>query len=103
MRSADALSCLGMEVFVKQEQIPPVRHVGVAFGRAKTGSVALLVGKKERDEAVAKVNCNVAKIREGAGAARILDGERFTVKIEVALERFNDQEVDWKPDRSPPV
>jgi hypothetical protein len=93
----EAFAGLGVEVFVEEQQVPPVGDVAVAVGVAEAGAVAAFAGAEERDEAVADVDGGLLEGLLDAGAGGILDLEGVAVEVVVALEGFDDEKIGGEP------
>src|SRR5439155_16651974 len=98
-----AAARFAVEVFVKQYEVTPVWIVHVFRDLAMTRPRPVLVRQKDAPEPARNLTCYLLKRGHISRAGRALDLERLAIKKVVTFERFDDQEVNRKPDRPPPV
>lgn len=101
--SPESFAGFGVEIFVEENVIIPERvaSVGVVDSNEVTGPVR--TGHEELDESVAKIDGDLAQGGFFAGAGGVFDGKVVTIKIVVALESLDEDEVGWEPNRSAPI
>ena len=103
MGCAEAFAGLGMEVFVKEQEVPPIGRIRVTARLAETRTPAVFTGHEERDKAVAQIKRDLSQVFHLSGTRRIFDREGVAVKVMISLKRLDDEIVGWKPDGPAPV
>src|SRR5438552_969341 len=63
----------------------------------------ILVRQKDARKAARKFVSDLLQRQHISGTNRTFDLERFAIEQVITLERFDDEEVDWEPNRSAPV
>src|SRR3954452_15674398 len=92
-----------MEVFVERDQIPPVRIALEELLLPEDRPQPLLVTQEGARESPRQLHRDLIQGQELAGARRTLNLEIVAVVMVELLERLDNQVVDGKPDRAPPV
>src|SRR5262249_13168875 len=103
MARAAAAAGFAVKVFVEKHQIAPVRVIRVFPNLAMTRTRAFLVREKDPSEPACQFPRYFLERRHVSGPRWALDLERFAIKQEIALERFDDQEIDRKLNRASSV
>src|SRR6266545_5588011 len=100
---ADAGAVVAMEVFVEEDQVPPVRigleHLEAAVHRAP----AVRTDEEDAGEAPRQVGRHVPEGHRLPGARGHLDLQLAAEEVVEALQRLDDEEVHREPDGPPPV
>ena len=102
---AEAFTGLGVKILVEQHQVLPRGIIIVTFGDApaETRSITIRIFLEDGDQAFADEICDLIQGQFMARTSRSFDLEGVPVEMVIALERFDDEEVDGKPDRAAPV
>ena len=103
MTRTAAATGFAVKVLIEKDEIAPVRVVRVLRNVAMTRPRALFIGHKNASQAAREFPRYFLKGSHISGASRALDFERFTIEEVITLERFDDQEINWKPNRPAPV
>src|SRR5712692_1805271 len=112
MRCAESLTCVSVEEFVEEDEVPPVRVVRDEFrltraARTVDRTVSILVRKKQSDQAIRETrgdsaereHLHLAITTRGRGRHLQTAAERF---LQLA-QCFDDQKAGGEPHRSAPV
>ena len=103
MAGAEAAAGFGVEVFVEEDEVPPVRVVAKALADTQAGAGARAVRPEEAGEAGGNVAGDFAKREPGSGAGGTFHLEAVAVEVVVAFQGLDEEVVHRKPDRPPPV
>src|SRR5262244_1482311 len=103
MRRAHAPSAVAVEVFVEENVIAEVRILEGALVQAVHRPMTVLVGEEQPRKAPGKLIGYFIDGHERSGAGGALDAEVIAIVVMELLQRFDDEEIDRKPDRSAPV
>src|SRR5438128_8339568 len=92
-----------MEIFVEQNEVPPVR-IGLEFFDASIDRpAAVLVAKEDAGKAARQLAGYIPEIHHPPRARRKLDLKAVSGIVVEFLESLDQQEIDRKPDRPAPV
>ncbi len=91
MAGAQAPAGFAVEVFVEQDQVAPVRVLGIAAVVAMTGAASVRVAQEEAGEPASQVVGDLLEVEASPGAGRAFHLEAVTVVVMVALQRFDEQ------------
>src|SRR5689334_13673865 len=103
MTCADARAVITMEIFMKGNIVTPVWVALECFIPTKNWSTSMCVSQKDIDETMRNL---VRDLTQGDFVARmggIFHQEIVAIVMMKLLNRFDDQIVDRKPDRTTPV
>ena len=103
MACAEPLPRVAVEVFVEKHKVAPVRIASVYLFTAVDRPYARRARKEEGDKPPRDLPSHFAEVPSGAAPGGKLDLERVPVKVVIPLERFDDEIVQRKPYRSPPI
>src|SRR5207247_10510886 len=92
-----------VEIFIKQHEIAPVWVIGVPRHIAMTWTRAFLVRQKDTSQPTGKFMRYFLERHHVSGPGRAFDFERVAIEEVITLKRFDDQEIDGKPDGPAPV
>jgi len=102
MRRAKTLCRLGMEVLIEEERISLgwiVLEVGIWAVRPP----AIRVEQKQAEQTAPELCSHLVEIRPVARSGRQFDGQVLADKVVKVPQRFDREEVQGKPNWSPPV
>src|SRR4051812_902360 len=94
---------VAVEVLVEENQILPVRIGSEPGIGPMAGSATGRVGKENPREPRTQLAGNFLEVEHPSGADWALDPEVGTVEVMEPLQRLQQQVVEGKPDRAPPV
>ena len=80
-----------------------MRIARIAIVAAMTGPPPVVARKEDGREAARELDGNLAEREPPPRAGRTLDAEFGSLEVVVALQRFDEQIVQRKPDRYAPV
>jgi hypothetical protein len=103
MRRAKTLCRFGMEVLIEEERISLgwiVLEVGICAVRRPP---AIRVEQKQAEQTAPELCSHLVKIRPLARSGRQFDGQVLAEKVVKVPQRFDREEVQGKPNWSPPV
>src|SRR6266404_9445180 len=103
MARAATTAGLAMEVFVEQNEIPPIWIGRVLVDLAVTWALAVLVRQEDPREPTGKLVRNLLERHHVSRTSRALDFERLAIEKVIAFERFDDKKVDREPNRPAPI
>ena len=103
MAGADARAIVAVEVFVKRDEIPPVRIVLKFLRTAENRPAAVFVAEKNPRESLGNFACDLPQIEHFAGACRAFDFVAVAKEVMKLLQRFNEQKIHREPDRPAPI
>src|SRR5260370_127952 len=92
-----------VEVFIKQNEVTPMRVAGVLVDLAVTWAFATFVRQKNTGKPERKFVRHFLERQHVSGADGTFHLERFAIEQVITLERFDDEKVDRKPNRPAPV
>src|SRR6476469_10571318 len=103
MAGAEASAVVPMEIFVKENQIAPVRVLLKFLGAAVDRPPTVFVLEKDIRQPSCYVLCYLVQVHLPPGAGWAFDSELVS-EIQVVLhQRTDDESVDRHPDRSAPI
>src|ERR671925_1782990 len=100
---ADAGTAVAVEVFIEKHEVAPMRITGEALDAAVDWATPVRVAQEDPREPARQLGGDLGERHHVARARRELDLQLAAVEMIEALQRLDDEEVHWKPDRSPPV
>src|SRR5262249_55562480 len=100
---ADRRAGVAVEILVKRNQVAPVRVGLKARVVAEHRPAANGILQEDSCQSLRELRRNLAQRQHAAGAGRTLDAVAVAEIVVELLERFDDQEIDGKPDRPAPV
>src|SRR5215472_5411260 len=103
MTGAEPRTIVAVEVLVEQNQIAPVRIMGVNRVCAMDGPFAHGRFQKDTRQAARQLRRDFPKCAVDARSGGALDSEFGPVIMVEFLQRFDQQEVGGEPDRTAPV
>src|ERR1041384_2117690 len=103
MTRAKTAAGLAVKVFVKQNQIAPVRVGRVLLDFAVTGTHPFLVRQEGAGEPARDFLRHFFQVHHLPGADRAFHLKTVAEEEMITLERFHDEEVNREPNRSAPV
>src|SRR5438105_9421020 len=103
MACTEAAPCLGMEVLIKEHEVPPARASCVPRIAAVTRPIPLCVRHEETRQSRCQLLRDLAQRCHVSRARRTLDGERVAIEVVISFEGLDHEVVDGKPDRAAPV
>src|SRR5579883_735245 len=103
MIGADASTVVAVKVFVKQNEVFPVRVALEHFDAARHGAPSIRPAQEEMNQAAREVRGHGPQIHFVARTRGAFDTEILAVIVMKFLQRFDNEVVDGKPDRSAPI
>ena len=103
MTGPQAFATVAVKVLVEQYQVLPIALLGEPRIGPVAGPSAVAVWQKEIDEPPLNLICDFGQRTKLARASWALNLERGSVELIVGPQRFDEQVVDRKPNRSPPI
>ena len=103
MARAEAAAGFAVEVFVKQNQVSPMRVGGVFLDLAMAGPRAVFVRQESAGQPAGDLLRGFLQVHHVPGAGGAFDLEAVAIEMVITLERFDDQVIDREPDRSAPI
>src|SRR5580700_4124026 len=100
---AEAGAIVSMEVFIEEQQVPPVRIALEKFGAAGNGAAAVFATNENMNEAARNFGSHFPKIGFAPCTSREFDFEVFTIIVVVFLQGFDEEIVHGEPDGAAPV
>src|SRR5262249_15811911 len=100
---ADRRAGVAVEILVKRNQIVPVRIGLKTRVVAEDRPAADRILQEDSRQPPRQLGRHLAERQHPAGTGRDLDPIVVAEIVMELLQRFDDQEIDWKPDRSAPV
>jgi hypothetical protein len=92
-----------MKVFVKQNEVTPVRVGSAQAIIAVTGAMALGIRQEQPGQPLFQFLRDLLEIHPAARAGGAFDLKIVPVKVVIAFERLNEEVVYRKPDWAAPV
>src|SRR5262249_15739056 len=99
----DSGAVVGVEGFVKRNQIAPMRVVLKFFSAAEDGSLPIRVQEEDLHEPTRNFSGDLPERHHLSRARRAFDLETVAEIVVELLQRLDEQEIDRKPDRAAPV
>src|SRR5262245_32207223 len=103
MRGAETGAVVRMKIFVKQVPLSLLRRAEPGLSRSRKRRFAILIAHPDFDQAIGKFVRDLLQGYEISGAGRTFHFEIVAVVMVKLLERFDQEIVDWEPDRAAPV
>src|SRR5712691_6764504 len=103
MTRTQAATGFAVEVFVEQNQVPPVRITRVFLALAMAGPSSFVIRQKDASEPAREFVGHFLERQHVSGADGTFNFERFAIEKMITLKRFDDEEVDREPNRAAPV
>src|SRR5271169_976789 len=100
---ADACAIVGMEIFVEEEQIFPVRIALEDFGAAGDRPPAVFATNENMNQAAGDFGSHFPEVRFAPRARGTFDFEVLAIIMVILLQGFDEEIVQRKPDRAAPV
>lgn len=100
---ADPGAVITVEIFMKRDQIAPVRIVLEFSSAAKNRPSLLRIAKEDLHKPPRDFSGNFPQRHHFPRACRAFDLETVSEIVVKLLERLDQQEVGWKPDRAAPI
>src|SRR6516164_6607895 len=94
---------VSMEVLTEEDEVAPMRVGGKARLLPVARPATAAVGKEQLNQAPGKLGRGLSEIHSNARADRYLHSKTVTIKVVVALKGFDQEIVDRKPHRAPPI
>ena len=92
-----------VKIFVKQNQVPARRVVAEVRRVAVTGPSPLRIRQKKASQAQGDLIGDLLQVAAVAGTGGTLDLQLVPVMVMVALQGFDNEIIDRKPDGTAPV
>src|SRR6516162_10006095 len=102
MAGADSRTVIAVEVFVEQDQIPPVR-IALEFFAAAIHRPRLALAGENANEAAGELTAHLLQVHETPGAGGTLHPEVRPEIAVPAVERVDQDQVHGQPDGTAPV
>src|ERR1700745_596131 len=103
MAGAQTRSGVAVKVFVKKNQVAPMRIALEDFAFAGDGTAAGAVAQKDADQAARNLRRNLPEVEFAVGMRGERDLEVFAVVVVKLLQCFNKEIVHGKPDGAAPI
>jgi len=103
MACSNSRAIVPVKILIEKDEIAPVRIALKKLVRACHGPAAVRITQENVDEPPGNFGGDLPEIRFGAGTRRALHFKILAVVVVIFLERFHQQIVDGKPDRTAPV
>src|SRR5918994_7629497 len=103
MAGADARAVIAVEILVERNQVAPVRIALKLLGAAEDRPPPVLIARKNSCQPLRNLACDLPEIGCLTGAGRAFYLVAIAEKEMEFLQRFDKQEIYWKPDRTAPV
>jgi hypothetical protein len=100
---AETPTCFSVEIFVKEDEVAPMRITGETRIISMTWPAARRVGQEDTRQPSAEFIRDLLEIHYTTGTGGTLDLKRIAVEMMIPFERLDQQIVDGKPDRPAPV
>ena len=100
---ADAGAIVGMEIFVEEEQIFPVRIALEDFGAAGDRPSAVFAANENMNQAAGDFGSHFPEVRFTPRASGTFDFEVLAIIMVILLQGFDEEIVQWKPDGTAPI
>src|SRR5580704_5084662 len=100
---ADTGAVIRMEIFVEEQQVPPVGIALEQFGAASDGAAAHFVTNENVNEAAGDFGSHGPEIHFATRSRREFHFEVLAVVMVVLLQGFDQEIVHREPDRAAPV
>src|SRR6516225_1972534 len=103
MTGAKAGACVPVKIFVKWNEVVPIRIPLKQVDRAKHRPTAIRVVEEDSGEPSRDLPGDFPERHHPAGSSRAFDPIAIAEIMVELLQRFDDQEIDGEPDRTAPV
>ncbi len=103
MAGAQSGAVVAVEVFVKQNQVAPVRIVLKNFRSTGDGAAAVPISQKDMDQAARNLRSDLPEVGFAIRMRRTFHFEVFAIVVMKLLERLDKQIVHGKPNRAAPI
>ena len=100
MACAKTAAGFAVEVFVEQNQITPVGVGAVFFNTSMTRALAMFIRQEDAREPARKLVRNFLECKHFPRTYWTLYFQLIAVEMVVAFECFDDEVIDWEPDRA---
>src|SRR5262245_1862256 len=103
MARAETGAVVAVEIFVERDEVPPLR-VGLELGDAAVDRpAAIRPAEEDARQPSREIRRDVPQGRTRTRSGRVLDLKVGTVEVVELLKGLDQQVIDRKPDRAPPV
>ena len=103
MAGADARAVVAVEIFVEQDQVPPMRIVAIAAIAAVHRAPAFLVLEEDARQPSRQLGGHIPEGQIIPRARRVFHFEVVAEVMMKFLQRFDDQVIQREPDGTAPV
>src|SRR5665213_2583442 len=103
MARAESGPVVAVVILKEQKQVAPIRILLKFPARPVYRRFAAVISQENPREAAFQLNAYLPQIHQTARPGGTLHAKVVSQKVMESLQRFDDQIIDRKPDRPPPV